>query len=212
MYQRNAAAPEALRLAGGVKPESTIMKIVSLLLAASVAAAIGSAPALAQSADTQSDNSPQSGPQMNAPTHPGPDQWARDRDWYGRPGMGPGGYGWMGPRMMNPHAGWMMRQRPDWMERHAELRHHHGSRGARFTFTRGNARFDIRCPGNQSLKDCVDAASTLIDKVMAMGPKSPPPPPLGAPKPPGQSKPSAGTSGPAPTPGGTTPGKPGNNL
>ena len=37
----------------------------------------------------------------------------------------------------------------------------------------------IQCPANQSLKDCVDAGSTLIDKVAHMNPPTP-----GAPKPP----------------------------
>ncbi len=151
------------------------MKIVSLVVATTVAAVIGSAPVLAQSTDTPSGNPP-SGPQMNAPTHPGPNQWARDRDWYGRPGGY--GYGWMGPWMMGPHAGWMMGRRPGWMGHHGWRRWHRPPRGARFTFTRGNARVDIQCPANQSLKDCVDAASTLIDKVRSMGP-----PPTGQAKP-----------------------------
>jgi hypothetical protein len=167
----------------GVKPESTIMKIVSLVLATVVAAVIGATPALAQSADTPSGNTSPPAPQMNAPTHPGQNRWARDRDWYGRPGGY--GYGWMGP-----HTGWMMGGGPGWMMGHRRpgWRGHHGgwrrwhrrSRGARFTFTRGNGRVDIQCPANQSLKECVDAASTLIDKVRSMGP----PPPPGKPKPP----------------------------
>lgn len=150
------------------------MKIVSILLAAAVAAVIGSAPALAQSTNSDSGGSAQPGSQMNAPTHPGPNQWARDSDWYARPGVP--GYGRMGPWMMGPHARGMMGYRPGWR------RFHHHSRGARFTFTNGKSRVDIRCPANQSLKDCVEAAGTLIDKVARMGP--PPPPPPGQPKPP----------------------------
>jgi hypothetical protein len=167
----------------GVKPESTIMKIVSLVLAAAVAAVIGSAPALAQPADTQSGDTPQSGAEVNAPTHPGPNQWDRDRDW-NRPGWQGGvpGYGWMG---RGPRGGWMMGQRPSWMGRQgAWHRFHHRPRGAHFRFQRGNARIDIQCPANQSLKDCVDAASTLIDKVAHMGPPPPPPPPGGPTSPP----------------------------
>ena len=100
---------------------------------------------------------------------------------------------------MGPHAGGMMGPRAGWMGRHAGWRHHHRPRGARFTFTRGNARVDIQCPANQSLKDCVDAAGTLIDKVMRM---NPPPPPPGAAKPPapnGAKDGSAGPGGKAPT-------------
>ncbi len=70
-----------------------------------------------------------------------------------------------------PQAGWMMGQRPGWMGRRAgwRQRFHHRPRGAHFRFVRGDARIDIQCPANQPLKDCVDAASTLIDKVAHMG-------------------------------------------
>lgn len=174
------------------------MKIVPLVVATAVAAVIGSSPLLAQSADAPSANTPQSGSAMNAPTHPGQSQWDRDRDWYrsGRQQGGPG-FGWMGPWMMGPRAGWMMGQRPGWMGRHAAWRQR-PPRGARFTFTRGDARVDIQCPASQSLKDCIDAASTLIDKVAGMG--SPPPA--------GRTKPPAGSSGPMP--GGMMPNMPGN--
>lgn len=40
--------------------------------------------------------------------------------------------------------------------------------GARFQFTRGDALIDIRCPRNETLQDCVDAASRLIDKVHSL--------------------------------------------
>jgi len=160
------------------------MNIVSLVLATAVAAVIGTSPLLAQSADTPSSNASPRVLEMNPPTHPAPNQWARDREWYGRPGWPQGGYGWMGPGMMGPHTGWMMGGGPGWMmgQYHPGRRGHHGwqrwhrrSPGARFTFTRGNARVDIQCPANQSLKECVDAASTLIDKVRGMGPPPPPP-------------------------------------
>jgi hypothetical protein len=158
------------------------MKIVPLVLATVFAAVIGSSPVLVPSADAQS----AVGSPMNAPTHPGPNQWARDSDWYPRPGwqQGSPAYGWMGPRMMGPQAHWMMGGGPGWTRQRAGWWHRvHRPRGAHFSFSRGNARIDIQCPANQSLKDCVDAASTLIDKVARMGPPPPPPPP-GAPKPP----------------------------
>jgi hypothetical protein len=44
--------------------------------------------------------------------------------------------------------------------------------GARFQFSRGDARIDIRCPQNEALQDCVDAASRLIDKVHSLEPGS----------------------------------------
>lgn len=166
----------------------------TILLAAAVAAVIGASPSLAQTSDTPSGSTSQSGPQMNAPTHPGPNQWARDREWYGQPGW-QGGYGWMGPWMTGPQHGWMMGRGHDWQGRHGWRRGHRGPRGARFTFTRGNARVDIQCPVNQSLKECVDAASTLIDKVGDMGPSA------GQPQSPG------GNGGPMPgnMPGGNMP-------
>ncbi len=153
------------------------MKIVSLVLATAVAAVIGSAPLYAQSAGDQSGNSSQSGSGMNAPTHPDWQHWDRDRDWYRHGEWQRGRYGHMGPWMMGPHAGWMMGPRGGWMGRGAGRRHRH-PRGAHFVFQRGNARIDIQCPANQSVKDCVSAASTLIDKVSSMNP------PPGAPQPP----------------------------
>lgn len=39
---------------------------------------------------------------------------------------------------------------------------------ARFQFSRGDARIDIRCPQNETLQDCVEAASRLIDKVHSL--------------------------------------------
>ena len=172
------------------------MKIVSLALATAVAAILGSTPLLAQAPNNDASGTARSGAQMNAPTHPGPNQWDRDREWYGRQD-GPG-YGWrgMGPQsgwMMGP--GWMMGHHPGWMgQRAGWRRHRHAPRGAHFRFARGNARIDIQCPANQPLKDCVDAASTLIDKVAHMGP--PPPPPPGSPRPP--AGPSGSTGGDMP--------------
>jgi hypothetical protein len=55
--------------------------------------------------------------------------------------------------------------------------------GARFQFSRGDAHIDIRCPQNESLQSCVQAASQLIDKVHGLTPD-----------------PSEGRQGPAPSP------------
>jgi hypothetical protein len=44
--------------------------------------------------------------------------------------------------------------------------------GARFQFSKGDAHIDIRCPQNETLQDCVDAASRLIDKVHSLEPGS----------------------------------------
>ena len=45
--------------------------------------------------------------------------------------------------------------------------------GARFRFSRGDAHIDIRCPQNESLQNCVLAASQLIDKVQSLTPGPP---------------------------------------
>ncbi len=42
--------------------------------------------------------------------------------------------------------------------------------GARFQFSKGDAHIDIRCPQNETLQNCVDAASRLIDKVHSLEP------------------------------------------
>ncbi len=42
--------------------------------------------------------------------------------------------------------------------------------GARFEFSKGDAHIDIRCPQNEALQNCVDAASRLIDKVHSLEP------------------------------------------
>ena len=44
--------------------------------------------------------------------------------------------------------------------------------GARFQFSRGDAHIDIRCPQNESLQNCVLAASQLIDKVQSLDTRS----------------------------------------
>ncbi len=45
--------------------------------------------------------------------------------------------------------------------------------GARFQFSKGDAHIDIRCPQNETLQNCVDAASRLIDKVHSLASASP---------------------------------------
>jgi hypothetical protein len=81
--------------------------------------------------------------------------------------------------MMGRHMGMMMGAR---------------ERGARFHFKRGDATIDIRCPADEDVGACVNAASKLIDKIATMGGEHPagshanPPPP------------SPPNSGPAPRP------------
>ena len=39
---------------------------------------------------------------------------------------------------------------------------------ARFRFTRGNARFDIRCPANEQMRDCLQAGSQFLTQLARM--------------------------------------------
>src|SRR4051812_38418453 len=76
-----------------------------------------------------------------------------DRDWRG-------GWGWGhrdgGPR--GPGGGW-----------HDGRGHHGGHRqGAGFFFQRGDTRFAVRCDQQESMRDCVDAATTLLDRVRSL--------------------------------------------
>jgi hypothetical protein len=43
-----------------------------------------------------------------------------------------------------------------------------GGQTARFRFARGNARFDIRCPANEQLRDCLQAASQFVRQMSQM--------------------------------------------
>jgi hypothetical protein len=65
--------------------------------------------------------------------------------------------------------GRMDRRRDRWRDMGSMMRR---GGGARFQFSRGDAHIDIRCPQNESLQNCVQAASQLIDKVhsLTLGP------------------------------------------
>jgi hypothetical protein len=139
------------------------MKILSLALAAVLATGLGSAyPVLAQSVDDDSfearrgERDRDDGDRDRGRGHRG-DRDGRDRDggWrhHGWNHHGPG-YGRMG--------------RMGWRSRSGE------SGGASFRFRRGDARIDIRCPADESLKTCVDAAGMLIDRIGKMGAASGP--------------------------------------
>ena len=66
--------------------------------------------------------------------------------------------------------GSMMRQRPHMGLMGRAMMFSRG--GARFQFSKGDAHIDIRCPQNETLQNCVDAASRLIDKVHSLEPGS----------------------------------------
>jgi hypothetical protein len=63
--------------------------------------------------------------------------------------------------------GRMDRGRDRWRDRGSIMRR---GGGARFQFSRGDTQIDIRCPQNESLQNCVQAASQLIDKVHSLTP------------------------------------------
>lgn len=63
--------------------------------------------------------------------------------------------------------GHMDRGRDRWRDMGSMMRR---EGGARFQFSRGDAQIDIRCPQSESLQNCVQAASQLIDKVHSLTP------------------------------------------
>ena len=59
------------------------------------------------------------------------------------------------------------------MERWLEMHRHDMAmmqKAAAFRFRRGDAEIDIKCAADEPTNSCVDAASALIDKVMASTP------------------------------------------
>ncbi|MEJ2376947.1 MAG: hypothetical protein P8Y71_16545 [Pseudolabrys sp.] len=165
------------------------MKFFLMASATALAVMLGSAPAaLAYSSGSSSSS-----------------QWGSGGGWGG---WGPYyGYGWRGPWMMGPHSRWMMMHGgPGWMMGRGpgSMARAHGrfgqsrelQRGAHFRFVRGNARIDIQCPAGKSMQDCVDAASTLIDKVAKLHTTIPAPATANRPGGPGEPG--------APNPGGRT--------
>jgi hypothetical protein len=144
------------------------MDIRSLALASAFAAAIGCAqPVLAQSQDQtgvatnrngsgMNDRMMDHGTMMNETdqgqattgakagngfTNEDDDNGSADRNWH-HPSMG---------RDMGP------------MWRHRMMMRAAG--GARFHFARGNARIDVRCPADEDVRVCVQAAGKLLDKI-----------------------------------------------
>jgi hypothetical protein len=73
----------------------------------------------------------------------------------------PGGSMPAKPEMMQHMHGMMMRH----MREHEEEHEHGGGRGAYLRFKRGDAEVDIRCPEDESMRDCLSAAATLLDKL-----------------------------------------------
>jgi hypothetical protein len=69
----------------------------------------------------------------------------------------------------------MAQQMREMMRRHMreheeeEGEHERSSRrGAFVRFKRGDVEFDIRCPTDESMRDCVADATTLLDKLATM--------------------------------------------
>ena len=100
------------------------------------------------------------GPALAQSSPPGPDRdrtdyrdTGGDRDWRGSWGRGD----WDdGPRGRG--GGW-----------HGGWGHHGGPRqAAGFFFQKGDARFAVRCDQNESMRACVDAATTLLDRVRSL--------------------------------------------
>src|SRR5690242_18732664 len=78
------------------------------------------------------------------------------------------------PISMAQHMPEMMQH----MRGHEEEEDEHGRerssrRGAAIRFKRGDVEIAIRCPGSESMRDCVADASTLIDKLTAIPSQQP---------------------------------------
>ncbi len=93
------------------------------------------------------------------------------------PGMGQGQSGSGGPMGANPE---MMQRMHEMMMRHMkqseegvkepeeEEHQHSGRRGTLLRLKRGDAEIDIRCGADDALRDCVSAATTLLDKLASL--------------------------------------------
>lgn len=75
-------------------------------------------------------------------------------------GQGPSGSG--GSMAASPEM--MQRMHERHMREHDEDEHAR-HRGAVIRFKRGDVEFAVRCPANESMRDCVSDATTLLDKL-----------------------------------------------
>ena len=148
------------------------MKLLPLALAALSAAAIASAtPALAQSAGNGMNgmnNKTDYDTQQPQTTGQQSGEYNGDRDWRDHGQQWGGGQGWGPHHGWNPHAHWMMGGHPGRVGQARGMRPWSNAGGARFHFQHGDSRIDIRCPAQQDLGECVDAAEKLLDKLAAM--------------------------------------------
>jgi len=80
------------------------------------------------------------------------------------PGAGQGQSGSGGPMAASPEM--MQRMHERHMREHDEDEDEHARhRGAVIRFKRGDVEFAVRCPANESMRDCVSDATTLLDKL-----------------------------------------------
>jgi hypothetical protein len=104
-------------------------------------------PSFAQRNQDQYDYDQSSDQHEYGPSMHGQDRnWRQDRSWRGNDESSSGS-NW------HRHA----------MERMWE--HHMQNEAARFRLRRGDSLIDVRCPVNETLQVCVNAASQLLDKV-----------------------------------------------
>jgi hypothetical protein len=108
--------------------------------------------------------------QMEMPQSQGGPQQMPSQGGMMMPGQGQSGSGrQMGatPEMQRMHE-MMMRHM-----KHEEEEHEH-QRGTFIRLKRGDAEIDLHCGADQSLRDCVGAVMTLLDKLASLsGPQSP---------------------------------------
>lgn len=122
-------------------------------------------PALAKDA-TQADSRGSSPPNVELAQTQMPPQGGT------MPGGGQGQSGSSGTMTANPEMAQQMREmmRRHMREHEEEEGEHERSsrRGAFVRFKRGDVEFDIRCPTDESMRDCVADATTLLDKLATM--------------------------------------------
>ena len=142
------------------------MKIAALVLASAFAAAAFGQPSFAQQNFNPNQNDPQFGQGMQGQNNQRFGNQGSTSGWNGnwRNGAQAENETDEGPHFGRMHhwggrMGAMMRHHHDWGENETE------NEGARFNFSSGDRHMRVRCPSNESMQACVQAAGQLLDKI-----------------------------------------------
>jgi hypothetical protein len=137
------------------------MKFAAIALASALAAAAFALPSFAQQNQSDQPNQNQYGQGGQNQFQNGREDWRQGRNE--RDDDDSGG-GWR--RMHRFGMGGGMQGMMDRMERHHRFANE--NEGAHFRLRRGQAMIDVKCPENESMQACVNAATQLLDKVAGM--------------------------------------------